>query len=88
MNYSKVDAALATALDENESVQALDVFIRLSTPVVPEDSLKLERFGIRATRAGQRLLTARLSPKQIAELTDQGWVRYLRLAETLELMDP
>jgi hypothetical protein len=85
MNYRKLDAALATALQQPPAPheRALSVFIHTERPPAPGEAEILESNGVRAGAGGRCIFTAMLSPRAIDELSEQPWVRSLRLATQL-----
>ena len=85
MDYRKVDAGLAAVLDRTLSSDdsVLDIFINLEAPLTGVEVIQLQGLGIRDPKQGQKILTAKVSPKQVSQLTDQSYVRYLRLAQKL-----
>lgn len=89
MDYRKIDAALAAALDEvrDPEERSLAVFIHtMHTPGRPEAAF-LEGLGVRGIGGTRQVFTATLSPRAIAELSEQPWLRYLRLSRRLRLLD-
>lgn len=87
MNYQKVDAALATALAEVEDREArvLGVFIHTESDLSESAIAFLESLGISHPTQNQTVYTVTLSANAVAQLTDQPWVRYLRLSQRLKL---
>ena len=89
MNYRKVDAALAAALDEvqDSEEQALLVFIHTDHALGSSEAEFLEGLGVTGATERRRVFTATLSPRAVAELTDQPWLRYMQLSRRLRLLD-
>jgi hypothetical protein len=85
VNYRKLDAALATALGEAHAPDepAFIVFVHAEHPPGPEEKAVLERHGVSVGTGGRSIFTATLSPRSIDELTEQPWVRSLRLSSRL-----
>jgi hypothetical protein len=85
VDWSKVDATLAGALaDAGDPAQRrLPVFI----DVDPEgaDPSVLAGFDVRLAETGQ-VCTATLSATEVDRLTDESWVRRVRLSERLRLL--
>lgn len=84
MNYDKVDAALAAVLATLTDVDAsaLTVWVELEDDANAEAGDALTRFGV---LGHGRVRASRLSGREIAELSDQPWVRHLRLSTPLPL---
>jgi hypothetical protein len=89
MNYRKVDAALAAALDEvqDPEEQALSVFIHTDHALDSGEVEFLEGLGVTGATERRRVFTATLSPSAVAELSDQPWLRYMKLSRRLRLLD-
>lgn len=88
MDYRKLDAALAGALAESADADeaAFTVFIRTIQAPNKEQAALLQRRGVRDVTAGRQTFTATLSPQAVAELSEQPWVRSLRLSQKLRLL--
>lgn len=85
MDYQKVDAALATAIDDLKagSKVALAVSVRTAIPVDAAQQAELERLGVRGVIAGRTIFSASVTPQTLDELTQKPWVRRLSLAQQL-----
>ena len=91
MDYAKIDAALAGALEEAADPEArvLPVFVHLRSDASAADRAALAALGPAAGTADDDVLTAVLSPLEVSELSDQAGVRQLRLSGRLRLLpDP
>jgi hypothetical protein len=86
-DHRKIDAKLASALRRRSQDDAtpIDVFVHLTPGCGPQAAAKLNALGVRGVGSGRSVFTARLSADEIAELSDQPYVRQLRLAQTLKL---
>ena len=85
-DHAKLDAALASALEDVPGPEArvLPVFVEV-TAEVPEAGRSL----LAALGVGEPIgtvTTATLSARQVADLSDQPWVRYLRLSGRVRLL--
>jgi len=89
MDYRKIDAALAAALDEvpDPEERALAVFIHTTHTPGQAEAAILEGLGVSGISGARRVFTATLSPRAISELSEQPWLRYLRLSRRLRLLD-
>jgi len=89
MDYRKIDAALAAALDDVQDPEehALAVFIHTEHAPGTAEAAFLERLGVSGSTSAQQVLTATLSARAVAELSDQPWVRYLKLSRKLCLLN-
>ncbi|MBH8566270.1 hypothetical protein I8748_29630 [Nostoc sp. CENA67] len=89
MNYQKLDAALAMALNDLTDSQepSLAVFIH-TEPVLDAAAIAiLENSGISGVTSGKDIFTATLSPNAISQLSEQAWVKYLKLSQKLHLVN-
>lgn len=88
MNYQKIDAALAAALDEvrDPDERALSVFIHTARAPVETEAALLEDLGVGVVTGEQRVFTATLSARAVAELSDQPWLRYMKLSRRLRIL--
>lgn len=89
MNYQKLDAALAMALNEVESLDECSLVVFIHTEPIPDDDAVtfLERLGVSKVRSGRNVFTATLSANGISQLSEQSWVQYLKLSHKLRLLD-
>jgi hypothetical protein len=93
MNYQKLDAPLAIALNdvqddrENSLEPSLVVFIHTTTPPDSTAIDFLERLGISNVTSERNVFTATLSPNAISQLSEQPWVQYLKLSQKLRLVN-
>jgi hypothetical protein len=89
MNYRKIDAGLAATLGEmqNPDEQALSVFIHTAQAADTMATSFLREIGVRNATAGKKIFTATLSPRAVAELSKQPWVRYVKLSQKLRMVN-
>lgn len=85
MDYGKIDAALASALDGADARARLPVFIE-AVPATVAQAQRLTNLGARAAGAG--LFSAELEPRRVEELSEWSWVRRLRLSQHRRLAGP
>jgi hypothetical protein len=85
--HAKLDAALASALEDVPAPEArvLPVFVETTGELTEAARSVLSDLGV-AELLGN-VATATLSARQVADLSDQPWVRYLRLSGRLRLLD-
>lgn len=89
MNYQKLDAPLSLALNEaqNSKEQSLEIFIH-TEPVVDSKAIAvLESLGVKDVTCGKDVFTATLMPTAISQLSEQPWVKSLRLSQQLHLVN-
>lgn len=88
MDYRKLDAALAAALDDvqNPEERAFTIFIHTTHAIDTAQAAFLEGLGVSGVRGGRQMFTATLSARAVAELSDQPWVQYLTLSRKLRLL--
>ncbi|MEH2067809.1 MAG: hypothetical protein V7K47_06525 [Nostoc sp.] len=89
MNYQKLDAPLTVALNNVQDLEKpnLAVFIYtepVSDPVVTSFFTSL---GVNGMRNDQNLFTATLSSNAISQLSEQPWVKSLKLSQKLHLVN-
>lgn len=89
MNYQKVDAALAAALDDIQDPEERDLAVFIHTMHVPDndEAALLEKLGVGGATGRRQVFTATLSARAVAELSDQPWVRYLKLSKPLRMLN-
>jgi hypothetical protein len=86
MDYGKIDADLAFALEEADPASedpVFSVFVRTTGEPSPGAEALLGSLGVRNPEPGSRVYTADLSSQGVAELSRQPWVRSLTLSRTL-----
>ncbi|MBW4644479.1 MAG: hypothetical protein KME23_16080 [Goleter apudmare HA4340-LM2] len=90
MNYQKLDAALAMALNDVSDLEAstLDIFIHTEPVLDAEAVAVLENLGISVASSGKDVFTAKLPPNAIAHLSQQPWVKHLKLSQQLRFAKP
>lgn len=84
VDYRKTDAALAIALTEDRAPdeRSLEVFVHLARRPNEDEAPLLRRLGLTLPERGS-VVTARLSPRDVAELSQQPWVQQIKLAQRL-----
>ena len=88
MNYQKLDAALAMALNQVEDPQERSFVIFIHTQPVLEsaEQLFLMDLGVSKITDSQTVFNATVSRHTISELSNQSWVKYLKLSLILRLV--
>jgi hypothetical protein len=89
MNYQKLDAALSMALNEvkNPESPSLAVFIHVQSISTAEATAILQRLGAGNVDGSYEIITATLSANGISALSEESWVKYLRLSQVLYPLD-
>lgn len=90
MNYQKLDAALAVALNDVDNPQetSLNVFIQTEPDANSTDApAMLENLGVPNVTPGKDIFTATLSPNAISQLSEQPWVQYIKLSQKMRLLN-
>lgn len=84
MDYQKLDAALAAALSGGRQAdeKLLEVFVYVESPLDDSEKAVLQRLGVKTAGQGT-ILTARLSARDIEELSCQPKVRHMKLSQRL-----
>ncbi len=85
MNYQKLDAALAMALNDvpNQQEACLVVFIHTEPTPDAKAQAALKSMGVSNISSNSDVFTATLSPNAISQLSEQPWVRYIKLSQKL-----
>jgi hypothetical protein len=89
MNYQKLDAALATAINDLKNLEepSLAVFIH-TEPILSCAAIAiLENLGVSSVTTGKDIFTATLSANAISQLSEQPWVKYLKRSQQLGLVN-
>lgn len=89
MNYQKLDAALAIALNDVESWDECSLVVFIHTEPVPDAAAIafLKNLGVSNVTSGRDVFTATLSANGVSQLSHQSWVEYLKLSQKLRLLD-
>jgi hypothetical protein len=90
MDYGKLDAGLSSAIEDDGGEgeeSSLTVFVHTAGPPGKVAKAFLKKLGVRGIADGQQVFTADLSPRAVAELSEQEWVRHLRLSRKLRLLE-
>ena len=87
MDYRKVDTGLAGALDETGDEDATSLTVFIHTASVPDEEAIgiLKGFGVSGATGDGQIFTATLSPRAVAQLSDQPWVKSITLSRSLRL---
>ncbi|MEM6754523.1 MAG: hypothetical protein AAF630_16315 [Cyanobacteria bacterium P01_C01_bin.38] len=88
MNFSKLDTALILALKkiEDRSKSSLVVFIHVEPNLDSKATAILKGNGVSGITAQRDVFTATLSLNAISQLSEQPWVKYLKLSGELRLL--
>ncbi len=82
MNYQKLDAALAMALNEVQDPEERNLTIFIHTKADADTAL-LQNLGVSDITENKDVLTATLSPNTISQLSEQSWIQHLKLSQKL-----
>ncbi|AFZ03510.1 hypothetical protein [Calothrix sp. PCC 6303] len=87
MNYQKLDAALAMAVNQVEDPQEanLVIFLHTQQPLDENAIAFLQKLGINNITANTNVFTVTVSLDTISELSQQSWIQYLKLSQKLHL---
>lgn len=87
INYRKIDAPLAAAVEEigNAEEPTLAIFIYTAQSRDEAATIFLHGLGIRVYSTKQEIFTATVSPQTVKELSQQPWVRFVKLSQKLYL---
>ncbi|RUR86697.1 hypothetical protein ACF3DV_14150 [Chlorogloeopsis fritschii PCC 9212] len=90
MNYQKLDAALAMALNQVHDPEERSLVVFIHTERLTEGSAAiavLENLGVSDINVAKDVFSATLSPNEISKLSEQPWVQYLKLSQKMRLID-
>ncbi len=89
MNYQKLDAALAMAVNDvkNSQEPSLVVFVRTNQPLDDSALTFLQNLGVKGVTQAKEIFTANVSTSAISQLSQQPWVQYLQLSQKLRLVN-
>ncbi|MBW4505743.1 MAG: hypothetical protein KME64_04435 [Scytonematopsis contorta HA4267-MV1] len=85
MNYQKLDASLAMALNDVSNQQEANLVVFIHTKAIPnaEAIAVLQSMGVSNISSDSDVFTATLSPNAISQLSEQPWVQYIKLSQKL-----
>ncbi|MCC5637696.1 hypothetical protein LC593_17990 [Nostoc sp. CHAB 5844] len=88
MNYQKLGAALAIALNDvqDPATPSLTVFIH-TEPISDAAIAVLQSFDVSGVTKDKDTFTATLSANAISQLSEQPWVKSLQLSQQLRLLN-
>jgi hypothetical protein len=95
MNYQKLDAALAMAVNQVADPQEANLVVFVHTqqpldenamPAAGEAIAFLQRLGISNITENTNVFTATVSLNTLSELSQQSWVQYLKLSQKLHFV--
>jgi hypothetical protein len=87
MDYRKIDAALAGALEESTGASTLQVFIHSAAPLTEAQGAELAALGVPVLTAGKTVLTATVRSDLIAKLSELPCVSRISLARKLRPLE-
>lgn len=86
MNYQKLDAGLAVALEEEDDPEAASLTVFIHTDRVPDGEALRMLEGIGVSPGDAQIFTATVSPRMIAQLSEQPWVTSIKLSRKLDAL--
>ena len=78
VNYAKLDAALAAAVET--TTDPLEVFVVIGAPPDHDGLTLLRSLGVHGPVPESGVLTVTAGPEEVAALADRRWVTVLRLS--------
>lgn len=88
-NYQKLNGMLLDALsrlgDDSEAPK-LTIFIQTDRELAESERERLRAYGARGNLSRGSMFTATVPPQTVGALSEEPWVRSLRLAETLKMI--
>jgi hypothetical protein len=86
MNYQKLDAGLAAAVEEEDDREAASFTVFIHTDRVPDgEALRILK-GIGVAAGDSQIFTATISSRMIAHLSEQPWVQSIKLSRRLHAL--
>lgn len=86
MNYKKMDAGLAAAMEEEGDREAASLTVFIHTDRVPDgEALRILK-GIGVSPGDSQIFTATVSPLVVAQLSEQPWVQSIKLSRRLDAL--
>jgi hypothetical protein len=90
LDYQKIDPALAVALHRtyDRKKRSLEVFIYTQQSIGPAEKSFLKDKGVDVPENDypKAILTARISADSASEISDQPWVKQLKLSQKLHAL--
>lgn len=90
MDYSKLDAALSSAISETSLAADEPRLIVSVRTVAPPDLVQqneLAQLGVHGVSSQDRVFSARLSLRGLSELSEKPWVGLVSLGRTLDPLE-
>jgi hypothetical protein len=98
MNYQKLDAALAMALNDVQDPEEPSLIVFIHTKEAPDadaipswmvaNGIALpENLGVNDVSSANDIFTATLSANAISQLSEEPWVKYIKLSQKLRLLN-
>ncbi len=89
MNYQKLDAALAMALNDVQDPEEPSLIVFIHTKEVPDAAAiaLLENLGVNDLNSENNVFTATLSANAISQLSEEPWVQYIKLSQKLRFLN-
>lgn len=88
MNYQKLGAALATALNDVQDPATPSLTVFIHTESISDAAIAvLQSFGVNDVTKDKDTFTATLSANAISQLSEQPWVKSLQLSQQLRLLN-
>jgi hypothetical protein len=88
MNYQKLGAALAMALNDVQDPATPSLTIFIHTEAISDTAIAvLQSFGVSDVSKDKDTFTATLSANAISQLSEQSWVKSLQLSQQLRLLN-
>lgn len=83
VDYSKLDAALAAAMEASGAQPELTVSVRTCRPLDDAEQQEARSLGVRGVVAGRTIFSATIDRQTAIKLTEKPWVQRLSLAREL-----
>lgn len=89
MNFHKIDPTLAAAIDEIKNAEEPILAVSIYTAKSRDETatLFLNGLGVRVYSKNQDTFTATVSPRTVKELSQQPWVRFVKLSPKLHVLN-
>jgi len=91
MNYQKLDAALSSAVSGQRpgggDEARFEISVRTIAPPNDDQQRELQLLGVQGVSGDERIFTARLDLRALADLSEKPWVRLMSLARVLKPLE-
>lgn len=86
-DYTRINGALLQACEETPATdRLLTIFVHTLQPPTEDQVKQLTALGVCLPRRPRRIFTATLSPSEVTQLSNEGWIKSLKLSQRLKAL--